>query len=136
MHCNKVAQSALMGVVALGMAWAGSGVAVAGTPSDAAIKHDPKPPRMTAAIIRNRTKLFTDGWVKCYGINAADKNTCHTVKVNCGNEAPARDPDAYVAVPKGLCTRIAGGSLVPRVSVQAAKAHGMQLTATTSDSVQ
>ncbi|HEX7348629.1 MAG TPA: DUF2282 domain-containing protein, partial [Rhodanobacteraceae bacterium] len=117
---------------ALGMTWLGGGIAVAGTASAATIKQDPKPPVMTAAIIRNRTKIYTQGWVKCYGINAADKNTCHTATVNCGTNAPEHDPDAFVAVPKGLCTRIAGGSLTPKIAVQAAKADGMPLPRTPS----
>lgn len=134
MDRNKVTRSALMGVMAFGMTWLGTGMAVAGSSSAAAIKHDPKPPDLTAAIIRNRTMLYTDGWVKCYGINAANKNTCNTATVNCGSNAPKNDPDAYIAVPKGLCTRIAGGSLTPKITIKAAKADGMPLTEATSES--
>lgn len=129
---NKMTKSAFVGVIALGMAWLGTGVAMAGTSSAAAIPHDPKPPDLTVAIIRNRTMLYTKNWVKCYGINAADKNTCNTATVNCGTNAPQNDPDAYIAVPKGLCTRIAGGSLIPKISVKAAEADGMPLPDATS----
>lgn len=128
MAFSKMTPSALMGAIALGVASLGTGVAVAATSPAATIKRDPKPPVMTAAIIRNRTNIYTKGWVKCYGINAADKNTCHTATVNCGTNAPRNDPDAFVAVPKGLCTRIAGGSLTPRIAITAAKADGMPLT--------
>lgn len=128
MHRNKMIESALTGVVAVGMTCLGTGTAMASSATAATIKNDPKPPQMTAAIIRNRTNIYTKGWVKCYGINAADKNTCHTATVNCGTNAPRNDPDAFVAVPKGLCTRIAGGSLVPKITVSAAKADGMPLT--------
>lgn len=127
MDCNKVARSALLGAIAFGMTSLGTGAAVAGTSSVATIKPDPKPPIMTEAIIRNRTKIYTDGWQKCYGINAADKNTCHTVTINCGTNAPQNDPDAFVAVPNGMCTRIAGGSLVPSISIERARAAGMPI---------
>ena len=128
MNPDKITKSAITGVIAFGMTWLGTGIAIAGASSAATIKPDPKPPVMTAAIIRNRTKIYTEGWVKCYGINAADKNTCHTATVNCGTNAPKNDPDAFVAVPKGLCTRIAGGSLTPQITVKAAKDDGMPLT--------
>lgn len=134
MRRNKMIESALTGVIAFGMTCMGTGVAVAGSASVATIKPDPKPPRMTVAIIRNRTNIYTKGWVKCYGINAADKNTCHTATINCGTNAPRNDPDAFVAVPKGLCTRIAGGSLTPKIAVSAAKADGMPLTDANSGS--
>lgn len=129
MDINKMTQSAVIGAIAFGMASLGTGVAAAATSRAPTIKPDPNPPVMTAAIIRNRTNIYTKGWVKCYGINAADKNTCHTVTVNCGTNAPKNDPDAFVAVPKGLCTRIAGGSLAPKITVKAAKADGMPVTA-------
>lgn len=128
MDHNKMMKSALMGVIAFGMTSLGTGIAVAGTSSVATIKQDPEPARLTAAIIRNRTMQYTNGWVKCYGINAADKNTCNTATVNCGTNAPKNDPDAYIAVPKGLCTRIAGGSLEPKITIKAAEEDGMPLT--------
>lgn len=127
MKQSNVTRSTLAGIIAVGVACLGTDVAAAGNPPPATIKPDPVPARMTVEIIRNRTNLYTKGWVKCYGINAADKNTCNTATVNCGNNAPRNDPDAFVAVPKGLCTRIAGGSLTPRITVEAAKNAGMPL---------
>ncbi len=51
---------------------------------------------------------------KCYGINAAYKNDCHTVGHSCaGQDKVARDPNAFVAVPKGLCEKIDDGKLEP-----------------------
>ncbi len=132
MNRDRITKSALMGAIALGVTSLGTGLAMAGTASVATIKQDPKPPIMTASIIRNRTLIYTEGWVKCYGVNAADKNTCHTVTINCGTNAPRNDPDAFIAVPKGLCTRIAGGSLVPKITVKAAKTDGMPLTGVNS----
>ncbi|HET6806187.1 MAG TPA: DUF2282 domain-containing protein [Frateuria sp.] len=55
-----------------------------------------------------------DGMEKCYGINAAHKNDCQSPGHSCaGQDARARDPQAFVAVPSGLCQKLAGGSLEP-----------------------
>ena len=52
--------------------------------------------------------------VKCYGINAAHKNDCKSPGHSCaGQDNKARDPNAFVAVPAGLCEKIAGGSTTP-----------------------
>ncbi len=51
---------------------------------------------------------------KCYGINAAHKNDCKSVGHSCaGQDSKARDPNAFVAVPAGLCAKIDGGSTAP-----------------------
>ncbi len=51
-------------------------------------------------------------FARCYGINAAYKNDCQSPGHSCaGQDSKARDPGAFVAVPAGLCTKIAGGSL-------------------------
>lgn len=48
----------------------------------------------------------------CYGVNAAYKNDCQSPGHSCaGQDSKARDPQAFVAMPAGLCTKIAGGSL-------------------------
>ncbi|CAM5298222.1 BufA1 family periplasmic bufferin-type metallophore [Rhodanobacter lindaniclasticus] len=49
---------------------------------------------------------------KCYAVNAAYKNDCQSPGHSCaGQDSKARDPQAFVAVPTGLCAKIAGGSL-------------------------
>ena len=49
---------------------------------------------------------------KCYGIAKAGMNDCATAKQSCaGSATKDRQPDAFLFVPKGLCDRIAGGSL-------------------------
>jgi Predicted integral membrane protein len=54
------------------------------------------------------------GMTKCYGINAAHKNDCKSVGHSCaGQDSKARDPNAFVAVPAGLCEKIDGGSTTP-----------------------
>ena len=51
---------------------------------------------------------------KCYGINAAHKNDCMSPGHSCaGQDAKARDPNAFVAVPAGLCAKIDGGKTKP-----------------------
>ena len=51
---------------------------------------------------------------KCYGINAAHKNDCKSPGHSCaGQDTKARDPNAFVAVPTGLCEKISGGSTKP-----------------------
>jgi uncharacterized membrane protein len=50
-------------------------------------------------------------YAPCYGINAAYKNDCVSPGHSCaGQDSKARDPNAFVAVPAGLCTKIDGGS--------------------------
>jgi len=54
---------------------------------------------------------------KCYGVAAAGKNDCATATSSCAGTAKAdRQGDAFVALPAGLCLRIAGGSLTPKQS--------------------
>ena len=49
---------------------------------------------------------------KCYGVAAAGKNDCATATSSCAGTAKAdRQTDAFIAVPKGLCLKISGGSL-------------------------
>jgi uncharacterized membrane protein len=48
---------------------------------------------------------------KCFGVNAVNKNDCHTPGHSCaGQDTMARDPQAFVLVPAGLCAKIDGGS--------------------------
>lgn len=52
---------------------------------------------------------------KCYGIAAAGHNDCATATSSCaGTSSVDNQGDAFVVVPAGLCTRIAGGSLEPK----------------------
>jgi uncharacterized membrane protein len=49
---------------------------------------------------------------KCYGIAKAGKNDCQTAKSSCaGTSKKDSQGDAWVAVPKGACEKIVGGSL-------------------------
>jgi uncharacterized membrane protein len=89
MNKQTVVKSALMGLLAAGTLGVASG-AVAGDTTGHGTKE------------------------KCYGVNAAYKNDCQSPGHSCaGQDAKARDPQAFVAVPKGLCQKLAGGSLKP-----------------------
>lgn len=51
---------------------------------------------------------------KCYGVAKAGKNDCQTATSSCaGTSKQDRQKDAYIALPKGTCGKIAGGSLKP-----------------------
>lgn len=52
---------------------------------------------------------------KCYGVAKAGKNDCQTSSSSCaGTSKTDAQKDAWVAVPKGTCDKIVGGSLKPR----------------------
>ena len=51
---------------------------------------------------------------KCYGVAKAAKNDCQTATSSCAGTAKQdRQKDAFIALPKGTCSKIAGGSLTP-----------------------
>ena len=48
---------------------------------------------------------------KCYGIARAGLNDCFTAKNSCaGTTARDNEPQAWIYVPKGTCSRIVGGN--------------------------
>lgn len=52
---------------------------------------------------------------KCYGVAKAGRNDCATASSSCaGTSTQDRQKDAYIAVPKGTCSKIAGGSLAAK----------------------
>lgn len=49
---------------------------------------------------------------KCYGVAKAGKNDCKTLSNACaGHSVTDGQKDAFIALPKGTCDRIVGGSL-------------------------
>jgi uncharacterized membrane protein len=65
----------------------------------------------SASAANNNGKMAND--VKCYGVNAANKNDCQSPGHSCaGQDSKARDPNAFVLTPAGLCAKI-GGSTSP-----------------------
>lgn len=52
---------------------------------------------------------------KCYGVAKAGKNDCQTATSSCAGTAKTdRQVDAFIALPKGTCDKIAGGSLTAK----------------------
>ena len=105
MNQSQLLKSALACAVTLGIASAAS-VAMAQAPM-----------KMTAQMMKMKQEqtmamMKKNKFVPCYGINAAYKNDCQSPGHSCaGQDSKARDPDAFVAMPAGLCTKIDGGSL-------------------------
>lgn len=49
---------------------------------------------------------------KCYGVAKAGKNDCKTLSNACaGHSMEDGQKDAFIALPKGTCERLVGGSL-------------------------
>jgi uncharacterized membrane protein len=49
---------------------------------------------------------------KCYGVVKAGQNDCKTLSNACaGHSVEDNQKDAFIALPKGTCEQIAGGSL-------------------------
>lgn len=81
---NRILQAAFAGLVGLGLATASGTVLAA--------KGDTE---------------------KCAGIVKAGKNDCGTSKSACAGSAKVdNDPEAWVALPKGTCERLAGAHVV------------------------
>ncbi|WP_455385489.1 BufA1 family periplasmic bufferin-type metallophore [Acidihalobacter prosperus] len=54
------------------------------------------------------------GMEKCYGVNAVHKNDCSAGAHACaGMASKANDPQSFVLVPSGVCSKLSGGSTKP-----------------------
>lgn len=54
------------------------------------------------------------GSEKCYGVAKASKNDCAAGAHSCaGQSTKDFDKASFVEVPKGVCAKLAGGSLTP-----------------------
>ena len=59
--------------------------------------------------------MAADDKEKCYGVVKAGKNDCASKGGSCAGTAKMdAQGDAFVVVPKGLCEKLAGGSLQPK----------------------
>lgn len=53
-----------------------------------------------------------NSYIKCYGIAAAGMNDCGTAISACGGSVEvARSPDAWIALPKGICEQLEGARI-------------------------
>jgi uncharacterized membrane protein len=65
-------------------------------------------------IERNMERVAAQHLQRCYGINAVGRNDCAAGAHSCAGQATmARDPNSFVLLPTGDCSKIAGGSLKP-----------------------
>jgi uncharacterized membrane protein len=54
---------------------------------------------------------------KCYGIAKAGVNDCQTASHSCaGTSNKDKDPASWIYVPAGTCSKITGGSTMPKSS--------------------
>lgn len=61
------------------------------------------------------TPAVAAGKEKCYGVAKAGNNDCATKNSSCaGTSKTDFQGDAFLAVPKGMCGKLAGGSLTPK----------------------
>jgi len=70
---------------------------------------------MAAALATTATApAYAAEMEKCYGITKAGMNDCQTANSSCAGTAKMdHQKDAFIAVPKGTCDKIAGGTLKP-----------------------
>jgi len=67
---------------------------------------------MTLSLASNGAFAAAGDTEKCAGIVKAGQNDCGTSKSSCAGTAKTdSDAEAWIAVPKGTCSRIAGGML-------------------------
>ncbi len=90
---NKVIKTAITGILALATATAG---------------------------IEMANAAATDKMEKCYGIVKAGLNDCQTAKAACAGSATVdKQSDAFIFLPKGTCSKIAGASLTSTAETKA-----------------
>lgn len=114
MNSTQLLKSALACAVTLGAAsLASTALAQSSMPMSSGSMKMPMTPAMMKLKKDGTMAMVKEGkYVKCYGVNAAFKNDCKSPGHSCaGQDSKARDPNAFVAMPAGLCTKIAGGSL-------------------------
>ncbi len=67
---------------------------------------------LAAALVAPVAAQAQGNMEKCYGISKAGKNDCQTDHSSCAGTAKQdNQPDAWIAVPKGTCQKIVGGTV-------------------------
>lgn len=114
MNSTQLLKSALACAVTLGAAsLASTALAQSSMPMSSGSMQMKMTPQMEMMRQHETMAMMKkDKYAKCYGVNAAFKNDCKSPGHSCaGQDSKARDPNAFVAMPAGLCTKIAGGNL-------------------------
>ena len=71
----------------------------------------------TALLLAAQVQAQTPATEKCFGVAKAGKNDCQTATSSCaGTSRRDAQKDAWLSVPKGVCEKISGGSLMPTKS--------------------
>lgn len=97
---NLILKSALAGALALGVVGLAQSAYAGGMMG------------ANPAAVAKAKKMMAEGMQPCFGVNAAYKNDCASPGHSCaGQDAKARDPNAFVLMPAGLCQKIAGGEV-------------------------
>jgi uncharacterized membrane protein len=66
----------------------------------------------SALLLAAQVQAQTPTTEKCFGIAKAGKNDCQTASSSCaGTSKKDHEASAWLAVPKGTCEKIVGGSL-------------------------
>ena len=66
----------------------------------------------TALLLAAQVQAQETATEKCFGVDKAGKNDCQTATSSCaGTSRKDAQTDAWLSVPKGVCAKIAGGSL-------------------------
>jgi uncharacterized membrane protein len=67
---------------------------------------------LAAALVLPAASQAQGNMERCYGVAKAGKNDCQTATSSCaGTSKKDHEASAWLAVPKGTCEKIAGGSL-------------------------
>ena len=67
---------------------------------------------LSAALLLAGQVQAQDTTEKCFGVAKAGKNDCQNATSSCaGTSKKDAQTDAWLSVPKGVCGKIAGGSL-------------------------
>jgi uncharacterized membrane protein len=62
----------------------------------------------------NMKRMAAEHLQKCYGVNAIGRNDCAAGAHSCAGQATkADDPQSFVLLPAGDCSKINGGKLAP-----------------------
>ena len=65
------------------------------------------------------SQMRHEKFVRCYGVNAPYRNMCATATGSCaGTDPKARDPNAFIFVPAGVCGMIDGGTTKPTAAAE------------------
>ena len=111
MNSNHILKTTLACAVTLGVASLAS-TAMAQSSEHMQMKMTPAMMKMQKH--KTMEMMKKDHFAPCYGVNAAYKNDCQSPGHSCaGQDSKARDPNAFVAMPSGICGKIDGGSLKP-----------------------